>query len=55
MMDAAGFDPYAILDVPAGNFNNAKVKRAYRKLAMKYHPDKVDPAEIDPEKASKIF
>eukprot|EP00347_Sterkiella_histriomuscorum_P016782 403351874 len=34
------FDPYAILNVDQGEFNSQKVRKAYRNLAVKYHPDK---------------
>jgi preprotein translocase subunit Sec63 len=35
------FDPYKILGVPSDSaFNSAAVKKAYRNLAIKYHPDK---------------
>ncbi len=39
----AGFDPYEILEIPQNTkFNSAEVKKSYRKLAVIYHPDKVD-------------
>jgi DnaJ-class molecular chaperone len=42
----ANWDPYTELglDMPAmvkSGFNTAEVKKAYRGLARKYHPDKV--------------
>ena len=33
-------DPYAILGVRRGD-SAAKIKKAYHKLALKYHPDKL--------------
>jgi DnaJ-class molecular chaperone len=39
VMAAAGADYYKILEVPR-NANQAEIKKAYRKLSLKYHPDK---------------
>ncbi len=33
--------PYKILEIPA-DASNEEVKRAYRRMALKYHPDKVE-------------
>ena len=33
------FDPFEILDIPS-NANTSQIKRAYKLLALKYHPDK---------------
>lgn len=45
-------DYYAILGLPQ-KATNKDIKSAYRKLALKYHPDKVD--ENQKEKAEEIF
>ena len=39
---ATEFDPYRILGIPTSTgFNSAEVKKAYRRLAKQYHPDKI--------------
>jgi curved DNA-binding protein CbpA len=40
-----GFDPYEILGIPR-NSELSDVKRAYRKLALKYHPDKIAESDL---------
>ena len=45
-------DPYAILGIP-NTATDAEVRSAYRKLALKLHPDKAAPAERD--NAHKAF
>ncbi|KAL6765851.1 ER DnaJ-like protein 1 [Haematococcus lacustris] len=49
-----GKDLYELLQVPKGA-NDAQIKRSYRKLALKYHPDKVSGSEADKKDAEKKF
>lgn len=44
--NAAELDPYEVLDVPRTS-TDAEIRSAYRKLALKCHPDKVPVAERD--------
>src|SRR6516225_869185 len=44
-------DYYKVLDVPRGA-TEAEIKKAYRRLAMKYHPDR-NPNDRDSEEAFK--
>eukprot|EP00210_Caulerpa_lentillifera_P000645 g623.t1 len=50
----AGGDYYEILQVPR-NAGEDQIRRAYKKLAMKYHPDKVKGSEEDKQKAAEKF
>jgi len=39
----ANFDPYRLLHINNdASFDTKAVKQAYRRLSVKYHPDKVD-------------
>ena len=44
--NAAELDPYKVLGVPCAS-TDAEIRSAYRKLALKCHPDKVPAAERD--------
>jgi len=49
---SANWDPYTELglDMPAmikSGFNTPSVKKAYRSLARKYHPDKVNQLDLE--------
>jgi curved DNA-binding protein CbpA len=37
--DDTSLDPYQILEIPVGTTDKTVIKRAYRRMAMKYHPD----------------
>ena len=45
---------YDVLSVPRGA-NDGQIKRAYRKLALKYHPDKVTGSEQQKAAAARRF
>lgn len=46
------FDPYALLHIDAdGSFDTKKISNAYHRLAVKYHPDKVNFEKVPREKA----
>ncbi len=51
---AAARDYYDILSVPR-HANEQQIKRAYRKLALQYHPDKVTGTEQEKEASAKQF
>lgn len=51
---AAARDYYDILSITR-HADDAQIKRAYRKLALKYHPDKVTGTEKERQEAAKKF
>lgn len=51
-MDEFKFDPYKILDLPKNSSDN-EIKRRYRKLVKKYHPDKCK--DDNKDSSTKIF
>ena len=47
-------DYYDLLQVPR-SATEAQIKRAYRKVALKYHPDKVQGGEQEKQEAAQKF
>jgi DnaJ family protein B protein 4 len=48
-----GEDYYALLGVPKGTSDPDVLKKAYKKMALKWHPDRHQ--EEDQEKAKQMF
>lgn len=48
-----GKDYYALLDVPR-NASDAEIKKAYRKAALKWHPDRNNGSEESSQKFKEV-
>jgi translocation protein SEC63 len=54
--DLEGFDPYKLLHLENdATFDTPAIKNAYRRLSVKYHPDKVDYSKVDKDKALRRY
>ena len=46
-------DPFAVLNIPEPTTDKSTIKKAYRRMAMKYHPDVVVSSDSTPEEKKK--
>ncbi|TID29421.1 hypothetical protein CANINC_001995 [Pichia inconspicua] len=53
VVSETNFDPWKILDI-SETASDKVIKTAYRKLSLKYHPDKVDTSLMTPEEADEV-
>jgi len=54
--EMTSFEPFDVLEIPKGS-SESKIKRSYRKMSLKYHPDKCTkpPLELPEAKCKDMF
>ncbi|VEU21759.1 DEKNAAC102282 [Brettanomyces naardenensis] len=52
-VSAGNFDPWKILGIDE-RANDRQIRTAYRKLSLKFHPDKVDTSEMSPKERDAV-